>query len=88
MKHILMGVMIVLTLIGNIFVFGKSVHLSDKIVHMESETRALRTQNATLSQKVYTQDSLSQLSLLAQQLGFTKEAEPLYLDSQEYALVR
>ncbi len=83
-----MGILFVSMLIGNIAVFGQSVHLSDKIVHMESETRALRTENASLTQKVYTQESLSQLSLLADQLGFTKEAEPLYLDSHEYALVR
>ncbi len=83
-----MGILLVSMLIGNIVVFGQSVHLSDRIVHMESETRALRTENASLSQKVYTQDSLSHLALLAQQLGFTKEAEPLYLDSHEYALVR
>ncbi len=82
------GIFLVGVLVGNIVLFAQSVLLSDKIANLELETRALRTQNEELSQTLYTQDSLTQLSVIAQSMGFTKEAEPIYLDSQEYALVR
>lgn len=88
MKRMILGIFLVGMLVGNIVLFAQSVLLSDKIANLELETRTLRTQNEELSQKLYTQDSITKLSKLAQNMGFTKEAEPLYLDSQEYALVR
>lgn len=74
-------------LVANIVIFAQSVRLADQIVHLETQTKTLQKQNALLQQKVYTQSSLSNLGELADQLGFTKEAEPVHLDSPEYALV-
>lgn len=78
-------VLFIAMLIANIVVFAQSVRLSDQLVHLENETRELQKQNAQLQQKVYTSSSLSNLGDLADQLGFTKEAEPVHLDSSEYA---
>lgn len=77
----------VVMLAANVIVFAQSVSLSDKIVTLETETRDLQKENARLEQKVFTQNSLSNLKELAQQLGFTKEAEPIHLDANEFALV-
>lgn len=88
MKRMILGIFLIGMLVGNVVLFAQSVLLSDKIAQLELETRTLKTQNEELSQKLYTQDSLTQLSLVAEQLGFTKQAEPFYLDSKEYALVQ
>ena len=81
-------VMFVLLLAANIFVFAQSVSLSDQLVELETDTRELQKENARLEQDVYTQNSLTNLSELADQLGFTRLAEPIYLEADEYALVR
>jgi hypothetical protein len=80
-------VLFVAMLIANIIFFAQSVSLSDKLVHLETETRELQRENARLEQTVYTHSSLTNLSELADQLGFTKEAEPVHLDTGTYALV-
>lgn len=80
-------VLFVIMLAANVVVFAQSVSLSDKLVTLETQTRELQKENARLEQKVYTQNSLSNLKDLAVQLGFTKEAEPIHLDTNEFALV-
>lgn len=86
MKILAFGIFVCM-LAANVIVFAQSVSLSDKIVTLETETRELQKENARLEQKVFTQNSLSNLKELAQQLGFTKEAEPIHLDANEFALV-
>lgn len=81
-------VLFILLLAANIFVFAQSVRLSDEIVELETNTLELRKENARLQQDIFTQSSLSNLEELADQLGFTNPAEPLYLEQNEYAQVR
>lgn len=75
-------------LASNIVIFAKSMHLSDQMTHLESETRELRKESTQLEQKMYSESSLENLSTLAEHLGFTKSAEPIYLETNEYALAQ
>lgn len=86
LKMTALGAFIVL-LAANIIVFAKTQQLSDEMVALETQTQELRKENARLEQMVYSQNSLTNLNALADQLGFTKQAEPLYLEAGEYALV-
>ena len=86
MKIISVAVFIFL-LAANVLTFAQTVSISDGIVNLESKTLSLKKENALLEQKVYTQNSISNLQELADQLGFTKTAEPLFLDTHEFALV-
>lgn len=79
--------MFILLLAANVLTFAQTVRISDGIVDLENKTVALKKENSHLEQKVYTQNSISNLQELADQLGFTKSAEPLFLDSNEVALV-
>lgn len=72
---------------ANVLTFAQTVGISDEIVNLESKTLSLKKENAQLEQKMYTQNSMTNLEELAQQLGFTKPSEPLFLESNEYALV-
>lgn len=81
-------ILFVVLLAANIIVFAQSVSLSDQLVELEVQTRDLKKENARLEQEVFTQNSLTNLSDLADQLGFTQEAEPIYLEANEFALVR
>lgn len=80
-----MLVIFVALLASNVIVFAQSVRLSDEIVDMETQTKSLQKENARLEQEVYTQNSLTNLQELADQLGFRKTAEPIYLESNEFA---
>lgn len=82
---ITMFVLFIALLASNVIVFAQSVRLSDEIVDMETHTLDLQKENARLEQEVYTQNSLTNLQELADQLGFTKTAEPIYLESNEFA---
>ena len=75
-------------MVGNVIVFAKSVKLSDHIQELEKNTAELKAENAELKRTVYDENSLSNLAELADQLGFTKKAEPIYLETPDFALVR
>lgn len=77
----------ILLLSANVLTFAQTVRISDGIVDLESKTLSLKKENSLLEQKVYTQNSISNLQELADQLGFTKTSEPLFLDTHEFALV-
>jgi len=81
------AVLFIMLLSANVLTFAQTVRISDDIVDLENKTLALKKENSHLEQKVYTQNSISNLQELAEQLGFTKTAEPLFLDSNEVALV-
>ncbi len=84
---IISAFLFIFLLSANVVTFAQTVSISDGIVDLEKKTLALKKENSHLEQKVYTQDSISNLQELADQLGFTKTAEPIFLDSNEVALV-
>lgn len=73
---------------ANVVTFAQTVKISDDIVKLEAETSSLKKDNSQLEQKVYSQNSITNLEGLAKQLGFTKQSEPLFLDASEYAQVQ
>ena len=84
---IISAVLFIFLLSANVLTFAQTVSISDGIVELERKTIALKKENSHPEQKVYTQNSISNLQELAEQLGFTKTAEPIFLDSNEVALV-
>lgn len=84
---IISAALFIFLLSANVLTFAQTVRISDGIVDLERKTISLKKENSHLEQKVYTQDSISNLQELADQLGFTKTAEPIFLDTNEVALV-
>lgn len=82
-------VVVVLSLmLGNIIVFAKSVHLSDSISVLEHDITSTRKENEYLQKKLYAEDSLTSLAYVAEQLGFTKQAEPVFFEKPNYAMAQ
>ncbi|OGK31701.1 hypothetical protein A3I56_05115 [Candidatus Roizmanbacteria bacterium RIFCSPLOWO2_02_FULL_43_10] len=87
MKKFLTALVLLFLLSANVVIFAQTVKISDDIVKLETRTGTLKKDNARLEQRVYAQNSIANLEELAKGLGFTKQSEPLFLDSQEYALI-
>lgn len=75
-------------LVCNVFVFLRSIELSDEVNHYEREIAVLHQENLNLANKIYEVDSFQHASSLAAQLDFSKKAQPLFLDDLKYALNR
>jgi len=71
--------------LGNLILFTKSMKLSDTIVQLEEDTQTLRKANISIKQDLYSQNSMENLQVIAAGLGFTKEAEPLFLKATDFA---
>lgn len=83
-KHVVGGAIFIL--IGvNIMLFAKSIALSDNLLKIEKETQILQVENRELERKLYAQNSHVYLRSVAQQLGFIKKSDPMYIDSIKYA---
>lgn len=73
-------------LIGlNIFLFTKGLILTEAVNHLEKETKRLKLENNQLERELYFESSLSQLKKKAKAMGFTKKAEPFFLENLKYA---
>jgi cell division protein FtsL len=81
-------VMILALMLGNIVVFAKSVHLSDNISLLEHDITEIRKENEYLQKKMYAESSLTSLAYSAEQLGFTKQAEPVFFEKPNYAMAQ
>ncbi|KXK12275.1 MAG: hypothetical protein UZ22_OP11002000074 [Microgenomates bacterium OLB23] len=85
----IIGVIMVLGLMpGNIVVFAKSVHLADNISILEKDIASVRKENEYLQKKMYAENSLTSLMYSAEQLGFTKQAEPVFFEKPHYAMAQ
>lgn len=83
------GIVFILSLmLGNIVVFAKSVHLSDNISELERSITTTRKENEYLQKKMYAENSLTSLNYVAEQLGFTKQAEPVFFEKPNYAMAQ
>ncbi|OGK22859.1 hypothetical protein A3H80_00195 [Candidatus Roizmanbacteria bacterium RIFCSPLOWO2_02_FULL_37_19] len=79
------GVILCGLLVVNIIIFTKSIRLSDVIVQLDEDTQKLKKENFILKQELYVHNSLENLEIMAKNLGFTKEAEPHFLEKLDYA---
>jgi hypothetical protein len=62
--------------------------LGEDIKSTEKETAQLKLQNQDLEKKLFTDQSRQNLNDQAKILGFTKNAEPINLDSLKVALAK
>ncbi len=69
----------------NIFVFSKTLQISDRVSTLEQKNQKLRIQNQQLEQTYYSLNSLRQLETVAVELGFTERAKTVFLDTLDYA---
>lgn len=69
----------------NIYLFAKSALLGDEIQKIERDISKIKVANSELEKKLYTASSLQNLEQVANDLGFTKKTEPLFLDNLNYA---
>jgi len=79
----------VITLLSvNIFLFSRSIIIGDNIVKLENDIHQVQLSNMDLEQKLYTLDSLDNLTQEATAMGFTKETQPVNLNSITFALAK
>ncbi|OGK56961.1 hypothetical protein A3J15_03340 [Candidatus Roizmanbacteria bacterium RIFCSPLOWO2_02_FULL_38_10] len=83
-KKILSGFMAIL-LIVNMFLYTRTMVLSDQMMKLEKDTNKLRVENSVLQQKLANNNSIENLNKLAQKYGFTKIDKPEYLDQLHFA---
>jgi cell division protein FtsL len=82
----LLAIGAVITLLSiNIVLFSKTIIIGDNVSKTENEIHKLKITNMELEQKLYTMNSLERLSMVAKELGFTKEAQPITLNNLTYA---
>lgn len=85
----LLSIAVVVTLLSiNIVLFSKTIIIGDGVAKLENNIHQLRISNMELQQKLYTMNSLERLSKAAQELGFTKDAQPITLNNLTYALAK
>lgn len=77
-----------LLLIVNVCFCVSLNNLGENIKSTEKETSQLKLQNQDLEKKLFTDQSRQNLKDQAKILGFTKTAEPIYLDSLKVALAK
>ncbi len=78
-------VAIAILLGANVFLFAKGIVVSDTVQRLEISTEKLKIENSDLQTKLYKINSLSNMDLIATDLGFTKKAEPIFLDAPAFA---
>ncbi|MGB4966215.1 MAG: hypothetical protein WBO77_03865 [Microgenomates group bacterium] len=82
---ILYGLLLTAMIGVNIYLFAQGIVVSDNVQKLELSTQKLKTENSELQAKLYNINSLSNLELIAQDLGFTQKSQPLFLDTPAYA---
>ena len=80
------GTLISILIAANIYLFAQGIVVSDTIQRLEISTEKLKIENSDLQTKLYKINSLSSIDVIANDLGFTKKADPVFLDSPAYAL--
>lgn len=86
-KHVLTVVFVILAF-ANLYIFVKSLYLSDDINKFEEKTNKLKLENDVLEKEIFQADSLQFAASLSAKLNFTKESEPVFFDNVKYALKR
>lgn len=81
-------VVIIALMTGNIIVLAKSMHLSDNITQLEKDISTTKKENQGLQKKLYAENSLISLEYAAKELGFTKQAEPVFFEKPNYAMAQ
>jgi hypothetical protein len=78
-------VILVMSLVGNIYIFLQGMALSDDINRYERNSAKLHQENLDLEENIYAIGSLYNAASLAAQLDFTKQSVPVYINDLKYA---
>lgn len=79
------GILIAVLIAANVYLFAKGIVVSDTVQRLEIATEKLKIENSDLQTKLYKINSLSNMDLIATDLGFTKKAEPIFLNAPAFA---
>lgn len=72
-------------LLANLFLYTRTMVLSDEMVHLETNMKKLRLENVEMEKQLSSFNSLNNLNLVAESLGFTQKANPTYFENLRYA---
>ena len=84
----LTGLIVGFLLIVNVCFCVSLNNLGENIKKTEKEITTFKLQNQDLEKKLFTEQSRQNLNEQAKILGFTRVAEPIYLDSLKVALAK
>lgn len=83
----LLGFLIVLSIVANLFFFYLSIKLSDEIAFYENKIEKIHHDNINLEKQLSEISSLIYAQKIATNLNFTKKANPMYLENLKYAFI-
>lgn len=83
--NLLIGIVFIVLLIINLFLFYSSIKLGNEITIFESKIETLHKQNISLEKELSRLSSLSYAQKLAKHLEFTKSSQPEFLEKIIYA---
>lgn len=85
-KSILMMIVFAL-MIANVFLFSKTVMLSDKITQTENKISQIQIENQMLSKKVLVLTASKRYQEIASRSGFIKINDPIYIGDPNIAKI-
>lgn len=83
---LLVGVLFLVLIAANLYIFVSGMNISQQISYLEAETKRLHKENLSLQKKAYEADSLQFAASIAAQLDFAQKAEPYFLENLGFAL--
>lgn len=86
MGKLLIGVLFLVLIVANLYIFVSGMNLGQQISYLERETKRLHKENLSLQKKAYEADSLQFAASVAAQLDFAQKAEPYFLENLGFAL--
>lgn len=86
MGKLLIGVLFLVLIVANSYIFVSGMNISQQISYLEKETKRLNKENLSLQKKAYEADSLQFAASVAAQLDFAQKAEPYFLENLGFAL--
>ncbi len=69
----------------NIYLYAQSVVIGDQVNKTEKEIKVIKNINQDLTKQIYSINSLASLEEMAKVMGFTKKAEPIFLEGLKVA---
>ncbi len=86
MGKLLIGILFLVLIGANLYIFVSGMHLSQQISYLEKETNRLHKENLSLQKKAYEADSLQFAASVAAKLDFAQKEEPYFLENLGFAL--
>lgn len=72
-------------MVGNIYIFGQGVQLSNEIHRFEEEITQISKENLELETQIFQRNSLQHAATVSAEMDFVKRAQPVYVGEPGYA---